>query len=66
MPTAPAIIGCYLEYLVETEGKSLATARNRLAAIAADHRLGKHHDPVKDPWSRPRSIASLVLQSHMS
>ena len=34
---------------METRGKALATARNRLAAIAAAHRLGKHEDPVKDP-----------------
>ena len=29
-----------------TEGKTLATARLRLAAIAAAHRLGKHSDPT--------------------
>ena len=49
LPAAPADVGRYLEHLVETEGKSLATTRTRLAAIAAAHRLGKHPDPVKDP-----------------
>ena len=49
LPVDPADVGRYLEYLVETEGKSLATARTRLAAIAAAHRLGKHTDPVKAP-----------------
>ena len=34
---------------METEGKSLATVRTRLAAIAAAHRLGKHENPVPDP-----------------
>ena len=34
---------------MEIQGKALATARNRLAAIAAAHRLGKHPDPMKDP-----------------
>ena len=34
---------------METGGKALTTARNRLAAIAAAHRLGKHPDPVNDP-----------------
>ena len=34
---------------METRGKALTTARNRLAAIAAAHRLGKHPDPVNDP-----------------
>ena len=49
LPAAPAVVGHYLEDLVETQGKALATARNRLAAIVAAHRLGKHSDPVKDP-----------------
>ena len=49
LPASPADVGSYLKHQVETEGKSLATARNRLAAIAAAHRLGKHPDPVKDP-----------------
>ena len=49
LPAAPAVVGRYLEDLVETRGKALTTARNRLAAIAAVHRLGKHSDPVKDP-----------------
>ena len=34
---------------METQSKALTTARNRLAAIAAAHRLGKHPDPGKDP-----------------
>ena len=49
LPAAPDVVGLYLEDLVETRGKALTTARNRLAAIAAAHRLGKHPDPVKDP-----------------
>ena len=49
LPAAPAVVGHYLENLVEAQGKAIATARNRLAAIAAAHRLGKHPDPVKDP-----------------
>ena len=49
LPAVPADVGRYLEHLVETEGKSLATARTRLAAIAAAHRLGKHENPVSDP-----------------
>ena len=42
-------MGRYLEHLVETEGKTLATARTRLAAIAAAHRLGGHPDPTTRP-----------------
>ena len=38
-----------------TEGKTLATARLRLAAIAAAHRLGGH----KDPTSRPLVKATM-------
>ena len=34
---------------METEGKTLATARMRLAAIAAAHRLGGHEDPTTRP-----------------
>ena len=49
LPAAPADVGRYLEDLVETRGMTLSTARNRLAAVAAAHRLGKHPDPVKDP-----------------
>ena len=48
LPAAPAAVGRYLEDLMEIQGKALATARNRLAAIAAAHRLGKHPDPMKD------------------
>ena len=49
LPSEPADIGRYLEYLMETEGKSLATARLRLAAIAAAHRLLGHTDPASLP-----------------
>ena len=48
LPSDPADVGRYLEDLVETRGKALTTARNRLAAIAAAHRLDKHRDPLKD------------------
>ena len=34
---------------METEGKALATARLRLAAIAAAHHLGGHPDPTSRP-----------------
>ena len=46
---APADFGRYLEHLVETEGKMMATARMRLAAVAAAHRLGGHGDPTTRP-----------------
>ena len=49
LPSSPADVGRYLEHLVETEGQSLPTARTRLAAIAAAHRLGRHPDPGADP-----------------
>ena len=49
LPAATADFGRYLEHLVETEGKTLATARMRLAAIAAAHRLGGHADPTTRP-----------------
>ena len=49
LPAAPADVGLYLEHLVEQQGRTLATARLRLAAIAAAHRLGKHPDPTPDP-----------------
>ena len=49
LPAAAADVGCYLEHLVETEGKTLATVRLRLAAIAAAHRLGGHPDPTSRP-----------------
>ena len=35
LPATPAVIGCYLEDLVEVRSVALTTARNRLAAIAA-------------------------------
>ena len=46
LTSAAADVGRYIEHLVETEGKTLATARLRLAAIAAAHRLGGHPDPT--------------------
>ena len=49
LPAAPADIGRYIEYLVETDGRTLATVRLRLAAIAAAHRLGGHEDPTMRP-----------------
>ena len=44
-----ADVGRYLELLVETEGKTMATKRMRLVAIAAAHRLGGHEDPTTRP-----------------
>ena len=49
LPSAAADVGRYIEHLVEMEGKTLATARLRLAAIAAAHRLGGHPDPTARP-----------------
>ena len=34
---------------METEGRTLATVRLHLAAIAAAHRLGRHEDPTRRP-----------------
>ena len=45
LPSAAADVGHYIEHLVETEGKTLATARTRLAAIAAAHRLPRTPRP---------------------
>ena len=49
LPSAAADVGRYIEHLVETEGKTLATARLRLAAISAAHRLGGHENPTTRP-----------------
>ena len=49
LPSAAADVGRYIEHLVEMEGKTLATVRLRLAAIAAAHRLGGHPDPTSRP-----------------
>ena len=49
LPAAPTNVGRYIEHLVETEGRTLATARLRLAAIAAAHRLSKRSDPTAEP-----------------
>ena len=48
-PAAPSDVGRYLEHLVGTEGKKMATARMRQAAIAAAHRLGGQEDPTTRP-----------------
>ena len=49
LPASPSVVGRYLEHLVETKGRTLATARSRLAAIAAAHRLGQRPDPASAP-----------------
>ena len=49
LPSASADVGRYLEHLVGTEGKTLATARLCLVAIAAAHRLAGHEDPTSRP-----------------
>ena len=49
LPATPAVVGRYLEDPVEARGMALATVRNRLAAIAAAHRLGGHEDPTTWP-----------------
>ena len=49
LPAAPADVGRYLEYLVEARGRALATARRRLAAVSAAHRLASHPDPASRP-----------------
>ena len=45
-PSTEAITG-YLEHLIENEGRAVSTARARLAAIAAAHRLGGYPDSGK-------------------
>ena len=49
LPARAADVDRYIERLVETEGLTLTTARLRLAAIAAAHRLGGHEDPTSRP-----------------
>ncbi len=49
LPVVAAHVGRYIEHLVETEGRTMATVRLRLAAIAAAHRLGGHEDPTLRP-----------------
>ena len=49
LPAAAADVGRYIEFLMDTEGRMLATVRLRLAAIAAAHRLGGHEDPTSRP-----------------
>ena len=41
LPAASAVVGRYLEHLVETEGKTLATASPRRWRSAAAHRLAR-------------------------
>ena len=48
-PAAPSDVGRYLEHLVETEDKTMATARMPLTAITAAHRLGGPEDPTTRP-----------------
>ena len=49
LPASPVDVGRYLERLVETEGKMIATASMRLAAIATAHRLGRQPDATSRP-----------------
>ena len=49
LPVAPADVGRYLEHLVETEGRRMATARMRLGASAAARRQGGYEDPTTRP-----------------
>ena len=49
LPSVATDVGRYIEHLVETEGKTLATVRLRLAAIAAAHHLGGHPDLTSRP-----------------
>ena len=49
LPAAPADVGRYLEHLMEARGRALATARSRLAAVSAAHRLAGHPDPASRP-----------------
>ena len=49
LPATPSDVGLYLEHLLQVEGRALGTARLRLAAIAAAHRLSKHPDPTSNP-----------------
>ena len=49
LPAGAADVGRYLEHLVEAGARTMATARLRLAAIAAAHRLGGHPDPTSRP-----------------
>ena len=59
LPAGAADVGRYLEHLVEAGARTMATARLRLAAIAAAHRLGGHPDPT----SRPLVKAIPTLES---
>ena len=52
LPSVPANVGRYIEHLVETEVRTMATARLYLATIAAAHRLSGHPDPTSRPLVR--------------
>ena len=54
LPSTRDDISRYLVDLAETEGRTLATTRLRLAAIAAARRLGGFPDPTSRRCSRPR------------
>ena len=56
LPAAPADVGRYLYHLVEREGRTMATAHTRLAAIAEALRLGGHPDPTS------RSLVEATLK----
>ena len=62
LPAAPADAGRYLEHLMEQQGRTLATARLRLAAIAAVHRMGEHPDPTPDPLVKATARIQRVHQ----
>ena len=49
LPSDLTTLGRYLEHLVETGGRTLATARLRLATIAGAYRLGRYDDPTSRP-----------------
>ena len=49
VPAAPADVGRHPGHLVKTEGRTLATARMHLAAVAAAHRLDGHLNTVARP-----------------
>ena len=52
LPAAPRIVARFLEDLVELQGRTLATARIYLAAIAANYKLDGQPDPTERPLVR--------------
>ena len=62
LPASPDTVVRYLEHLVEGEGKTMATARARVAAISAAHRLGGHSNPVTRP--RIKSTMKRLAREH--